>query len=220
MQTITGFSDASKWAIKDGEVLYVPQNKSYKEVLLGGTPIEYFIEGQIPEFVIGERRINVRLPKIKEKALEPVSSVRDFWDDEDFIIHQGGWVNMTKKELMEYDWFSDAFILPEYDRPIRESTLVVNNTSGYHLNDMSEAGGIYHLRDNVMYYIQKNTIKPSRLRIVSVCNQNGKRIQSLTDMIYTTQISYWFGGIDYRDNPLQYFFDKTGKAWPLPEGSY
>jgi hypothetical protein len=220
MQSITGFSDASKWVIKDGEVLYVPQDKSYKEVLLGGTPIKYFIEGQIPEFVIGERRINVRLPKIKEKAVEPQSSVRDFWDDEDFVIHQGGWVNMTKKELIKYSWFSDAFNTPEYGQVVRESTLVVNNTSAYNLNDMSEAGGMYNSRDQVIYYIQKATTKPNRLRIVSVCYQNGKCIQSLTDTIYSTQISYWFGGIDYRDNPLQYFFDKTGKAWGLPEGSY
>lgn len=220
MQAITGFSDASKWAIKDGEVLYVPQDKSYKEVLLGGTPIEFFIEGQIPEFVIGERKINVRLPKIKEKAVEPVGSVRDFWEDEDFIIHQGGWVNMTKKELMEYDWFSEAFITPEYGQAVRESTLIVNNTSGYILNDMSEAGGIYHSRDQVMYYIQKDTKKPNRLRIVSVRNYNSTCIQSLIDMIYSTHISYWFGGIDYRDSPLRYFFDKAGKAWGLPEGSY
>jgi len=39
-----GFSDSRLWSIQDDHVVYIPQNPSYKEILKGGLPIEWFWE--------------------------------------------------------------------------------------------------------------------------------------------------------------------------------
>jgi len=211
MQTITGFADASKWIVKNGVVVYAPQNHSYKEVLLGGTPIEYFLEGEVPEAVLGKMEIQVRLPKIRDDREEEKMPTLDFVEDDEQVIGSGGWVDLSKKELLEFPWIKEPY-------NNKNCLMDINDCHGFDILGITDAGAI--LTSTRRIYIRRNMRKPSRLVLVSLSFYDGKWQEIEKNTIYTAYThlmnpeGYWIGG------RVKYFFDDAGKSWALPEGAW
>lgn len=158
---ISGFSDAPKWAVKDNAIVYVPQDRSYKEVLLGGTPIEYFAAEDTPTCVIG---VKPRLRSRKTRAKDLEEAVRTYdhqeWDTQ--IITSGEWVDLTREEILALPWVQRSIADPF-------ASIGINQCWGYECITVPSDGKIVFTvsgsYQKVSCGIRKNIKKETRLKL-------------------------------------------------------
>jgi hypothetical protein len=203
MYLIKGFADASKWAVKDNNVVYVGQNRTFKEVLMNGTPIEYFIEGEVPECVIGTKSINVRFQKAPEDKPNIKGSPYEFIDRQHQIIGKGKWVNITKDKLTNYPWFNEDLEISTY-------VIRLNDSINIFIDKVSDNGNISTIDNTCRYYICKNVHKPSRLILIKEDIIEGEYIKVESYFIKCSQVAYECLGGRYYTSPIKYNFNEKG----------
>ncbi len=150
---MTPFKDSAKWTFHNNYIVYVPQDRTYKEVLLGGTPIEYFVSDQTPTRTIGTPDIKVRLPRINAEPAHTKPKVYDFQDNEDYYIVNDSWKTLTHEQLLfDYDWI-------RLSSQIKNAELGFNGCRGLGgpIVEITKDGGILTAdSNNVRHYIKRN----------------------------------------------------------------
>lgn len=148
---MTPFKDSAKWTFRNNYIVYVPQDRTYKEVLLGGTPIEYFVSDQTPTYTVGTPDIKVRLPQINAEAVQTSPKVYDFQDTEDYYIGNDSWKTLTREELFVCDWI-------RLSSEIKNAVLGFNGCRGLggQITEITKDGGILTAKSNERHYIKHN----------------------------------------------------------------
>lgn len=155
------FRDSHRWMIEDGCAYYKAQNTSYKEVLLGGTPIEWFVTGEVP--VIPGPAVmppNVRFvgPRASVVREYDATAAHDYIDEETHVIGSGDWVVLDCKAVQAMQW--------TYGR-------IRINGVPTELSSCDADGAIFEVLDRedencygTYLYVLQNTRRPQRLRIL------------------------------------------------------
>lgn len=167
-----GFADSSRWIIRDGGVFYTAQNRSYKEVLLGGTPIEAFFSENGPEIQIAppERpKIRFTWPRRRrqfcscEGCNAPPPVEYEFIDMDEQVICSGDWVYMDRAALMELPWIkachADATVELSFNDLWRLG-------GGSAITNVTPDGGIWFADAYEPVYISTRRSRPNCFRTV------------------------------------------------------
>ena len=208
LRPISGFADAACWAVQDDTVVYVPQNRSYKEVLKGGTPIEYLVGDEIPTIVgASPSSINVRFtwPRVAPKPELPTF---DFIESETFMIGGKDYCYLDHDALLELPWMQKL---------IEDPMLSVGfNESGHgHRVDMITRDGAIWLRGLASpIYITQNLKKAAELRCVRLgWTEDGWLNSNVIDSIDTIQNIQLYDSYDVMQH--HYTFSKKNKSYEV-----
>lgn len=152
------FTDSNRWVVSDDDIVYNPQNRSYKEVLLGGTPIEWFFSEEVPT-IEGAKIVplKIRFPRRDcESCHKPAQQAYDYIEDDKQVINNGAWEQMDKTALLGLPWIAAE----EADKWIGINT---DFGTGAAITNITPAGAIKFSNSDRHSYILRNRNRPTRL---------------------------------------------------------